>query len=292
MKRKEKGFSLVELAVVLIIVGLLTGMAITGLYAYLERENRATTITRLDAVEQALHLYAARNKRLPCPANGALAETDASAGIEQRSGNVCTAGVQFSAVPWRDLGIAQGVSYDGWNRRISYRVFYDASGSPAGTRGLVRASGIDMSLCKASATDDGTSVNDCAADGTTSPMEFLRNKGLTIRTDVSPAGSVIRSATTPESGGGAAFVLISHGRNGIGAYIKSGANPGRSEAPPLTSLSGYARELENLDFTTNDIYIDTRVSDAENATPATYFDDIIRAPSVNWMAEKANLGPQ
>ncbi|HAU29202.1 MAG TPA: hypothetical protein DCW68_03720 [Rhodospirillaceae bacterium] len=291
-KRKDAGFSLVELAVVLIIVGILTGMGITSLYAYMERESRATTFVRLDAVEQALYLYAARNKRLPCPADGSLAETNASAGIEQRSGNVCTSGLQYSTVPWRDLGLAQGASYDGWNRKLTYRVFYDATGTPAGQRGLVRPGGMDMSQCVASAADDGGAITDCASDGSTAPIEFLRNKGLTIRTNVAPAGSVIRSSSTPEYGGGAAFVLVSHGKNGTGGYIKSGANPGRSESPPLSSLSGYVMELENLDFTTDDIYIDSRMSDAQNAVPANFFDDIIRAPSIHWASDKANLGPQ
>lgn len=291
-KHRNGGFSLVELSVVLIIVGILTGMGLTSLYAYMERESRATTFVRLDAVEQSLYLYAARNKRLPCPADGSLDEGSASAGLEQRSGNVCSSGVQYSTVPWRDLGLAQGASYDGWNRRISYRVFYDAGGTPAGGRGLVRPGGIDMSACVTSAADDGGAVTDCASDGSTVPIEFLRNKGLTIRTAVAPAGSVIRSPSTPEYGGGAAFVLISHGKNGVGGYIKSGANPGRSESPSLNSISGHVLELENLDFTSNDVFIDTRLSDADNATPANYFDDIVRAPSIHWAADKSNLGPQ
>jgi type II secretory pathway pseudopilin PulG len=66
--RRTRGFTLVELAVVFLIVTLLFGSILYTLSAQLEQRNFAETRRRLETARELLISYAIVNGRLPCPA--------------------------------------------------------------------------------------------------------------------------------------------------------------------------------------------------------------------------------
>jgi prepilin-type N-terminal cleavage/methylation domain-containing protein len=114
-----RGFTLLEMAVVLVIVGFLLGGLLTSLSTLQARQREDKTLTQLDEIREALITFAAINRRLPCPATAATADTVVGAGREQAPiATGCTGG-PVGVVPWVTLGLQQT---DAWGRRFTYRV--------------------------------------------------------------------------------------------------------------------------------------------------------------------------
>src|SRR5688572_15259529 len=106
----SRGFSLVELAVVLAVVGLLLGSLMYTLQAQTEQRAREETQRRLEQAREALLGYAVANGRLPCPASAA------SAGIESDNpsgSNICT-NPYDGFLPSVTLGFGPAIDADGF----------------------------------------------------------------------------------------------------------------------------------------------------------------------------------
>lgn len=122
----QRGFTLIEMSIVLALVGLIVGVGIFSVGALTDRGKLIQTNTNLDQAEAALALFVTRNNRLPCPADGSLAIGAANYGVEQVTsavGNVpqsCPIAPSNSVLPWITLGLDEGTSADGWGRRLSY----------------------------------------------------------------------------------------------------------------------------------------------------------------------------
>ncbi len=108
----SKGFTLVELAIVLVIFGLLLAALLTPLSAQREIKARGETLALLNQAKEALIGYALVNRHLPCPDTKLVPN-----GIESRGIGICTA--DEGVLPWATLGI-EGV--DAWNHYFRYRV--------------------------------------------------------------------------------------------------------------------------------------------------------------------------
>jgi prepilin-type N-terminal cleavage/methylation domain-containing protein len=116
---RARGFTLLEMAVVLIIVGFLLGGLLTNLGTMHASQNDAETRRQLEDIREALIVFAVVNRRLPCPAAPATADTVVGAGLEQAPiAGGCTGGVN-GVLPWATLGLPQT---DAWGRRFTYRV--------------------------------------------------------------------------------------------------------------------------------------------------------------------------
>ncbi len=111
------GFSLVEMAVVLVIVGLLMAGLLGPLGAQLEARRLAQTKTVLENSKEALLGFAVQNKRLPCPANPSTSGT--GEGLEDLNTGTGSCNRLVGALPWVTLGVSK---VDGWDRRVTYRV--------------------------------------------------------------------------------------------------------------------------------------------------------------------------
>ncbi len=110
----KKGFSLIEMAIVLIIVGLLLTGLFAPLSAQLELHRNEETRLVLDEAKEALVGYVIANKFLPCPDTTAIPNgTEGARGVS----NQCT--ILEGVLPWQILGV-RGV--DAWGRYIRYRV--------------------------------------------------------------------------------------------------------------------------------------------------------------------------
>ena len=111
----QRGYLLLELAVALVIVGLLAGSMLSNLPQQLEQARRQVTQQRLQQVRTALLGYLLRHQRLPCPArNGSAPEA-------------CSGAALSGTVPAGQLGVdgpvdRQGQLLDAWHRPIRYQV--------------------------------------------------------------------------------------------------------------------------------------------------------------------------
>ena len=106
----QSGFTLAELAIVLIIITVLAAALLVPVGGQIERRQREQTDTALERIEAALIGFAILNRRLPCPTN----ETDpTAAGYGEEDVNAagqCVTATE-GMLPWRTLGL---VAHDAW----------------------------------------------------------------------------------------------------------------------------------------------------------------------------------
>ena len=113
MSKPMQAFTLVEMAIVLVIVGLLLGGMLAPLSAQMEQRRVADTARALEEARDALAGFAARNGYLPCPA------ISASNGLEDRIGTRCANGRRLGFLPWATLGVPK---LDAWQHLYLYSV--------------------------------------------------------------------------------------------------------------------------------------------------------------------------
>ena len=132
---KQVGFSLIEMAIVLVIVGLLIGGTLAPLSAQMERSRRSETSQTLNNTIDAIYGYAFSNGRLPCP-------DSTGDGVEDRVGANCSA--LFGNAPWVTLG---STGNDAWGQNIGYRVSNNFADTTDGTGCGTATSGVSFELC-------------------------------------------------------------------------------------------------------------------------------------------------
>lgn len=187
--KKDSGFTLVEVAFVLIIGGLILASSSTLLLNYMKQVEFSTTKDRLDAIDEALELFLSLNGRYPCPALLTDAANSATFGVENPVGGAACTGtgalagrggraVIYGAVPVRTLNLPDTFITDAWSGRFTYAV----------TRAL-------------------------AITGT-----YSRTEGAISVVDNAPAPS--NPVALPA--GEAYYAVVSHGKNNSGAFTVSG----------------------------------------------------------------------
>lgn len=110
----QRGFSLIELAVVLLILAVLLSLGIGALSTMYKGRQYRSTQESMDNVRRALGDYLRSNGRLPCP------DTDVNA-PDGRENAPCAA-QRFGLVPHLDLGLQQDAALDGWDNFLSYMI--------------------------------------------------------------------------------------------------------------------------------------------------------------------------
>jgi prepilin-type N-terminal cleavage/methylation domain-containing protein len=118
------GFSLLEMAVVLLIVSILMSGVFVAISDSAGSARRSATLSQLRQIEEALYGFAQSQGRLPCPA------TASSNGYEDTSGG-CAGGHGY--IPNATLGLygqvdSNGVLVDVWQNPLRYAVA--TTGSP------------------------------------------------------------------------------------------------------------------------------------------------------------------
>ncbi len=115
-----RGFTLIEMAIVLVVIGLVVGGGITAVGPIIQGAKVSETRSRLDALEAALTLYAIQYSCLPCPAANAGDGTAQFTGAASGCGTGCTS--VRGVVPWQTLGLSRADGSDPFGTRISYEV--------------------------------------------------------------------------------------------------------------------------------------------------------------------------
>lgn len=119
---QPNGFSLVEMAMVLVILGLMLGGLVLPLSAQIEQNHQAQTRLALAETQAALLGFAMLNGRLPCPASST------SNGVEDPAGGgVCNHPFD-GFVPAVTLSIrptdSHGYALDAWGSEATHRIRY------------------------------------------------------------------------------------------------------------------------------------------------------------------------
>lgn len=152
--KRQRGFSLIELAIVLVIVTLLIGGLAVPLSAQIQARRIAETKKIMEEAREAIFGYAMTHivdhdaspstplrPTLPCP------DTDGD-GRENVTGAACTSDSGF--IPWVDLGTA---AQDAWGNRLAYAIDIDY-GNRGDSNGFNNAGTGDKQICD-------TSVGSC-----------------------------------------------------------------------------------------------------------------------------------
>lgn len=176
---RPRGFTLIELSIVLFILTLLLAGALTPLTQQLLEQQNSQTRRQLEAVKTALIGYALSHRDgdnrpyLPCPdLRQPTAGAQANDGLEdRRPDGGCVAGSGNS--PWITLGVPES---DAWGNRLTYAVSPAFAASQQGLRAW---------------PEPAAELHVCLDQGCVSQLQ-------------------------------AAALLISHGRNGLGAVNQTG----------------------------------------------------------------------
>lgn len=107
------GFTLIEMAIVLVIAGFILGGLLVSLSAQIDQRDYSQTRQSMEEIRDGLIGYALSHGHLPCPA------ISSSNGAEDRTAGVCTAGKRVGFLPWAELGVKKT---DGWNNLYRYSV--------------------------------------------------------------------------------------------------------------------------------------------------------------------------
>ena len=117
LKKYQSGFTLVELAVVVVIIGIMATAGLAALNSQLASANISVTKKKQEAIKDALITYLGKNKRLPCPA---IDNTGNESRIATNTPANCTG--YFGLLPYAELGLSKSVALDGWDNFFSYAV--------------------------------------------------------------------------------------------------------------------------------------------------------------------------
>ena len=112
------GFSLIEIAIVLVVIGLLLSGGLLAISPVVQQSKVNETKAKMARIDAAIQTYVIANGCLPCPADGSLnSNNTANAGLPDKSGptaaicnaTACTAGIVTRGVtPWRDAVAGPG----------------------------------------------------------------------------------------------------------------------------------------------------------------------------------------
>jgi prepilin-type N-terminal cleavage/methylation domain-containing protein len=251
MKKTKNGYSLIELAICLALIGIIMGSGLAISNVGNAQSQAITTKAQLDEIEYAIQMFVNRNLRLPCPASLTVAENTSSFGVESTCSGAVPAGVVainagtaeemwVGSIPTRTLGLSDAKMFDAWNGRITYAV----PKSYATTGNLIKnASGNNVARL---ITIRDQNDNQIFPQPTVPTLPF----------------------TNP-----VVYVLVSHGMDYRGAYNNAGALKGSCAA------ANVQLDIENCDHSDvagNRDVIFRQMDVRASKIPAQHFHDFVR----------------
>ncbi|MBS0271417.1 MAG: prepilin-type N-terminal cleavage/methylation domain-containing protein [Proteobacteria bacterium] len=111
----EAGFSLLELAISLVVLGIIGGLSLPLLTAQINRSCIVKTRVYQDYALNAIAAYVEKNKRFPCPAEPQI--SGPGYGVAQIQ---CRGQKAKGILPFKTLGISEIYARDGFKRLMTY----------------------------------------------------------------------------------------------------------------------------------------------------------------------------
>lgn len=232
--QREKGFSLIVVAVVTMLLGICLQYGVGFFKTETETERELATERKVQRVTAQIASFTQQYYRLPCPASPAAGNpTQVTFGFEDTPNPETTTSCNRTEgiIPYRTLGIEPTEATDAWGRYMTYAispVFADTSSDPTNVHFRCRTenwhdtlNNVNYNVLKA---------RYCCPNGNTyaasTDIQIVGEPAL-VR-DTLPASMNNANIEPPnttlatESPDAWAMVLISHGRNGHGAFLGNG----------------------------------------------------------------------
>lgn len=283
----RRGFSLLELSVVLGIISLIAGVGMTMATGALKAADRVTTQERLNTIKLALDSHLKTYGYLPCPADRTLNTSDINFGAEARDATVAhvrttaytdtgatcnqttddatvTNGIVLSgfntmigAVPVRTLGLPDSYEGDAWGNKFTYAVPINLASNP--TRAAVQRGSIVVKT------------------GTVGSATTITTQRSTLPTSIPPIGPETYG-TGSADGGGRLVVTFNAASNVSGALaaaapggyiinVKSTSHNGSTTVYTTTPMTA-TQVVLNMPWVANDT--DIQLSWQEPGQSAAY----------------------
>ena len=235
------GFTLIELALVIAITGLLAGTYLPLANIWMNYKRQSITKDHIQEIREAMKQYMIRNGHYPCPGPRVDVDTDYpfaetcvlhanDIGSARKRGVYSIAvdgeeSVVEGGVPYMRMNIPRSVIFDGWGNLFTYAV----------TSGLTN---------RKSALTNMTMNNSTSNNGA---IAIINRSGKSI---IKPPRSAL-------------WAIVSHGRDGSGAYS------GQPKAPPS------ACNVQHLDAKNCSHTGDYVVDETSLAEGRQYYDDTV-----------------
>ncbi|MDR3450242.1 MAG: type II secretion system protein [Alphaproteobacteria bacterium] len=216
----QRGFTLVEMAMVIVIIGLVMLTVFPALVATRTANQTALTQSNLRNLMLATAAYVQANGCLPCPADASLNGA--------KFGKISTAAAcgSCSAIegifPYVSLGVPASVAHDGWGHWITMRV------DPALTTIPISSTTVFVpptAICSQTDANNGY----CTSAQVGSASKGLCKSGLATTQRI----SVITPQGATQQ---AAVIFVSHGKDGYGScFAEAAQNPNNGFRLPFPS---------------------------------------------------------
>lgn len=214
----SQGFTLIEMAIVLIILGLVLSSLLIPIRAQRDLQAQRQTEETLARAKQALLGYAQTFGRLPCPATALTNGNEAPIG-----GGTCTAISGF--LPAATLGIQpidnNGFAIDGWNLPIRYAVTPATNGGSASPDFTTAAEISDIGpatlqpnlrVCRS-----GAGVTALTCSGAIPETNFLTNNAVAVVFSLGLTGNLAAGGVDELENTTGSNVFVSHDVTQAGA---------------------------------------------------------------------------
>jgi len=252
------GFSLIFVAILLTVAALIMVSFLPGREAGDNTKKAASSVQKLEKVEEAMRGFMASHGRRPCPAQGSYQLGQANFGLEAANPGSCTGGtpaaplgpdsgtseVVAGTIPTRSLGLPDDYAFDEWGRRFTYVVDKRA-----------------------------TARGSCVSLEALNPTTFIPTGHGDVNIESATTGGTVLDQTM--------YAYISHGPDGYGAFPAQGSTvagrifTGSADADEMTDAgvdaacmsgqSNFGHCSVTSDFTANLV----------QKTPTTTFDDLV-----------------
>ena len=241
----ERGFTLVEIAIVVVVLGLLLASLLGPLSVRIEQQEIRKTSDQMQEIKEALYGYAMEYGALPCP--------DRFLGAGAGDGFAdppCPAGADEGWLPYQTLGVTPG---DAWGFRYRYRV-------------TPQFAIVDNNHDNCSPSEPPPSDFDLCASG-----------------DINVATRGYDNRSPPNDASDVPAVILSHGKNGYGATRTDGSNVpppdlwSATNADEEENAGGGNQRFVNRHYSVEAINCD----DNDASQPYCAFDDIVVWLSAN-----------
>jgi prepilin-type N-terminal cleavage/methylation domain-containing protein len=220
---RRRGFSLVEIAVVLVLAALMTGYVMKMKPAANAEGCDATTAIQLRDIQGAVARFVIANNRLPMPAARTQGVDDINYGREALAAALdVTSGITMGALPFQALGLPPSYAADCWGNKFTYAV---------------------------NTTPNLTTTGGYSPVGNLGAITVKSNAANTITTT-------------------AAYVVVSHGADGVGAVARNYTGVSRNWCTLSSVL-----QTENCDIG-NATFMSTEINDGRDSGN-NKFDDIV-----------------